>query len=400
MKNQNEAQKGGSVLYLVALGLLCAFGPLCTDIYLPGLPSICEYFKVDPTSSQLSLTSCFLGLAFGQVIVGPISDAIGRKKPMIASITLFVIASALCAFATNIHMLIAIRFLQGMAGAGGLVMSRSIACDRFQGNELTRFMSILMTINSVAPILGPIIGSLIITFGTWQDIFIALALFGLLLLILSYTSVPESLSVEKREQRILATFGGMLKECCNLKFMMLVCGLSLIMGGFFAYLAASPFVFQIIYEFTPLQYSMTFALIAVSISINAFVTGRLSRRTGERRMLMIAMGVMIISGLAMLLLAVIVPQSPILVIIALLFFCAFMGTSQTVGFGIVMSARSGGAGAASGIYGVFNFLFGASCSPLATIMGDKSMLPLGLILSLCSISALILCVIALRLKHK
>lgn len=400
MKNQNDAQKSGSFLYLVALGLLCAFGPLCTDIYLPGLPSICEYFKVDPTSSQLSLTSCFLGLAFGQIIVGPISDAIGRRKPMIASITLFVIASGLCALATNIQMLIAIRFLQGMAGAGGLVMSRSIACDRFQGNELTRFMSILMTINSVAPILGPIIGSLIITFGTWQDIFIALALFGLFLLLLSYTRVPESLSAEKREQRILATFGGMLKECCNLKFMMLVCGLSLIMGGFFAYLAASPFVFQIIYEFTPLQYSMAFALIAVSISVNAFVTGRLSRLTGERAMLMIAMGVMIIAGIAMLLLAIIEPQSPILVIIALLFFCAFMGTSQTVGFGIVMSARCGGAGAASGIYGVFNFLFGAACTPLATIMGDRSMLPLGLILSVCSIGALLLCLIALRIKHK
>ncbi len=400
MKAKNEAHMSGSFLYLLALGLLCAFGPLCTDIYLPGLPAICEYFKVDPTSSQLSLTSCFLGLAFGQIIVGPISDAIGRKKPMIASIALFVIASALCAFSTNIHMLIAVRFLQGMAGAGGLVMSRSIACDRFQGNDLTRFMSLLMTINSVAPILGPILGSLIITFGTWQDIFIFLAGFGLFLLILSYTKVPESLAEEKREQKILATFGGMLKECANLKFMLLVCGLSLIMGGFFAYLAASPFVFQIIYGFTPLQYSMTFALIAVCISINAFVTGRLARRTGERTMLMIAMGVMIVAGISMLLLAVIEPQSPVLIIIALLFFCAFMGTSQTVGFGIALSSRCGGAGAASGIYGVFNFLFGAACSPLATIMGDQSMLPLGLILALCSISALALCLLALSLKHK
>ncbi len=145
---------------------------------------------------------------------------------------------------------------------------------------------------------------------------------------------------------------------------------------------------------------MAFALIAVCISVNALVTGRLSRRTGERAMLMIAMGVMIIAGISMLLLAVIKPQSPILVIIALLFYCAFMGTSQTVGFGIVMSARCGGAGAASGIYGVFNFLFGAACTPLATIMGDRSMLPLGIILSVCSIGALLLCLIALRLKHR
>lgn len=396
-KKEPKIQSCG-ILYMVALGLLCAFGPLCTDIYLPGLPTICTYYAVDPTVAQLSLTSCFLGLAVGQIIAGPISDAIGRRKPMLVSIVVFAIVSFLCAMATSITMLILLRFIQGMAGAGGIVMSRSIACDRFQGPELTRFMSLLMTINSVAPVAGPILGSAVITFFDWQGVFVFLAIFGVALLILSLGSVPESLSVEKRQSRILESFAGMLKECCNLRFMLYVCALSFVMGGFFSYLAASPFVFQVIYGLSPLQYSLVFALIAISISIVAFLAGRFSKRTGDRRMLACALILMMISGLFILAFAFWTPSSPVPVILALMLFCTMMGTSQTVGFGIVMSTRKGGAGAASGLLGVMNFFFGAAMTPLAGILGDKSMLPLGLCLFLGALAAFIMFLYAEYLK--
>ena len=157
-----------SFFYLLALGLLCAFGPLCTDIYLPGLPAICNYYGIDTSTAQLSLTSCFLGLAFGQIVAGPISDALGRKKPMLISVAVFAVSSLLCATASSAIELIVWRFIQGFAGAGGLVISRSIACDSYQGEKLTRFMSLLMTINSVAPVAGPVIGSALITFFSWR----------------------------------------------------------------------------------------------------------------------------------------------------------------------------------------------------------------------------------------
>lgn len=388
--------------YVLSLGLLCAFGPLCTDVYLPGLPSICGYFSIDPAFAQLSLTSCFLGLAAGQIFAGPISDAIGRRKPLIFSVVLFVLASWLCAEASGIYSLIFFRFLQGMAGAGGLVMSRAIACDKFQGAELTRFMSLLMTINSVAPVLGPIIGSFLLTFSTWQSVFIVLACFGIILLLLSFSSVPESLEPQKRQQHIAQTFKGMFAECTNKRFMLYVLSLGTVMGGFFSYLSASPFVFQVIFSSTPFQYSLIFASIAISISATAFAAGRLAPRVGERKMIYIAMSLMIISASAVLFMSFYLPSSPVPVIIFLMIFCSMMGTCQTVGFGIVMSSRKGGAGAASGIFGVMHFFCGALMTPVPGLMGENSMIPLGLCLISCALLALILFKAAdgMRIKPK
>lgn len=371
-----------SFFYLLALGLLCAFGPLCTDIYLPGLPAICNYYGIDTSTAQLSLTSCFLGLAFGQIVAGPISDALGRKKPMLISVAVFAVSSLLCATASSAIELIVWRFIQGFAGAGGLVISRSIACDSYQGEKLTRFMSLLMTIHSVAPVAGPVIGSALITFFSWHGVFVFLAFFGTGLLVLAFLSVPESLMSEKRQAKILSSFGSMFGECRNLRFMLYVCSLSFVMGGFFSYLAASPFVFQIIYAYSPLEYSLVFALIAVSISVTAFCAGRLAGRTGDRRILSVALILMMLAGMCILIFSIWQPSSSIPVIVALMLYCTMMGTSQTVGFGIVMSSRRGGAGSASGLYGVMNFLFGALMTPLAGILGNHSMLPLGLCLLL------------------
>lgn len=382
-KNAKKGQTvASSFAYLVALGLLCSFGPLCTDIYLPGLPSICNYYGIDTSTAQLSLTSCFLGLAFGQIVAGPISDAIGRKKPMLISVVVFAASSLLCATASTAFELIVWRFIQGFAGAGGLVISRSIACDIYQGPKLTRFMSLLTTIHSVATVAGPVIGSAFITFFSWQGVFVFLVVLGTALFMLCLFSVPESLVPEKRQDKVLSSFGSMFGECRNLRFMLYVCSLSFVMGGFFSYLAASPFIFQIIYAYSPLQYSMVFALIAVAISITAFSAGRLAGRTGDRRLLSAALILMMIGGLCILIFSVWHPSSSIPVILALMLYCSMMGTSLTVGFGIVMSSRRGGAGSASGLYGVMNFLFGALMTPLAGILGDHSMLPLGLCLLL------------------
>lgn len=400
---ENATNKSGStlryVVYLFALGMLCAFGPLCTDIYLPGLPDISTYFGADPSVTQLSLTTAFLGLALGQVFVGPISDAVGRRIPLYISLVVFVVTSFLCAASSSIWMLIVFRFIQGMAGSGGLVLSRSIACDRFQGPELAKFMSLLMTINSVAPIVGPILGSLIITFASWQVIFIALAGWGILLVALCAWDVPESLPVEKREGHIVDSFVGMFKECLNLRFMLYVFSFSFVMAGFFGYLSASPFVFQVIYEFTPFQYSLVFGSIAICVSVTAMLAGRLVRRMGEIRIIVIAYIVMLLAALDVAACAFIEPASFVPVVAGLLVFCAMMGASQTAGFSVVMSVKKGGAGSASGLYGVMNFLFGAMATPLMGIMGDRSMVPLGLCLLICSLLAMWLFVWARRVRR-
>lgn len=388
------------MLYLFALGMLCAFGPLCTDIYLPGLPQIAADFGIDASAAQLSLTASFLGLAFGQVFIGPLSDAIGRKIPLMLSLVVFALTSALCALSESIWMLVVWRFFQGVAGSGGLVLSRSIACDCFQGLELTRFMSLLMTINSVAPILGPIIGSLIVTFASWQMTFWFLTVWGALLVVLCLIKVPESLEAEKRESKILLSFVSMFRELLNLRFLLYVVSLSFIMGGFFSYLAASPFVFQIIYGFSPLQYSVTFGLIAFSISISALLGARLAARMGEYRTISLAYILMFFSGTDVLCCALVEAGSFVPILLGLVVFCSMMGVCNTVGFGLVMASRKGGAGAASGILGVMNFVFGAVISPLVGLMGDHSMIPFGISLFLSSILAYTTFVLATKCKRR
>ena len=292
------------------------------------------------------------------------------------------------------------RLFQGISAAGGIVLTRSIACDKFKGNELTSFMAFLMSINSLAPILAPIVGSFIISFAPWQVIFYVLVIWGILLIIATKLFVPESLPVDKRQENIKASLLLIKVELLNPKFMLVALSLASIMGGFFSYLAASPFVFQVVYGMTPFEYSCTFAFISICISITGATAGRVSRRFGEERVVKGAYLIMFTAAALMLVEALVVPSNYIFVLLTLAVYCSMMAVSQAAGFGIVMSYKKGGAGAASGLFGVLYFLFGSMVSPFVGIMGENSMLPLGINLLSCVIVAIILLKIALSERNK
>lgn len=387
-------------LYVFTLGMLCAFAPMCSDMYLPSLPEIVTYFNSNPAQVQFSLTASFLGLALGQIVIGPISDAYGRIKPLLVCLVIFTLSSLACALSPNVWAFVFFRLLQGLSAAGGIVLTRSIACDRFKGNELTSFMSFLMAINSLGPILGPIVGSLVVTYFTWQVIFFILVVWGIILIYLTKFHVPESLAVEKREKSALVSILKMKTDLLNLKFMLTVFSLSFVMGGFFSYLAASPFVFQKVYGFTPVEYSFTFAFIAVCITIIASSAGRLSRRLSELKVVVFAYALLLISGIGVLIISFIRPESFVPVLVCLAVYCSMMGLSQSAGFGVVMSFKKGGAGSASGIFGVMYFLIGSLVSPLVGVMGELSMIPFGLNLSVCAILAIALLYFATRIKDE
>lgn len=384
--------------YVLTLGMLCAFPPMCSDMYLPSIPDIMRYFSTNTASVQTSLTASFLGLAVGQLLIGPLSDAYGRFYPLVVSLIIFALSSMLCAISTSITMFVFFRFVQGLAASGGVVLTRSIACDRFKGNELTSFMAFLMAINSLAPILGPIVGSVIITYLNWQSVFYILLVWGIMLIILVKFFVPESLPKEKREIGALVSIKRMRIEITNLKFMLIVFSLSFIMGGFFSYLTASPFVFQVIYEFTPFEYSISFSLIALCISAVAPLAGKFCRVYGDVKVLYSSYAIMAVSSIAIVIIAIVKPQSFLPVFFALAVFCSMMGLSQSVGFGLVMSCKKGGAGTASGLLGVFHFLLGSLATPFVGVLGEKSMLPLGIIMILCCTMAVAFLRIGLKIK--
>lgn len=385
---------------VIMLSMLAAFGPICTDIYLPAIPFITEQMHSDAATMQLSLTTSLLGLALGQLLIGPISDTYGRKKPLYVSLVLFVVSSIGCALAVNVPQLVTARFFQGLAGAGGVVLARTIACDLYKGKQLTKFMALLMAINSFAPILGPLLGSGIITFFPWPMIFAFLAVWGAVLLLGSFRGVNETLPIEKRIPRFGASVKDMLHQLVNLRFLLLAVAMAFSSGGFFAYLSASPFVFQRIFGLSPLGYSVVFGINAIAIAGFSQLTGIAAQKVAEQLIVRVAFTVQAVVTLGFILLVVTDMASMVVVAAILCVFVGMMGVTQTAGFSLVMESRSGGAGSASGIFGVLSFLFGALFSPLVGLMGEMSMVPLLTCMMVSCIAGYFCFVTGLRIKTK
>ncbi|HCV53247.1 MAG TPA: MFS transporter, partial [Exiguobacterium sp.] len=206
----------GRLTLILILGSLAALGPLSIDMYLPAFPDMSRSFDASASLIQLSLTACMLGMALGQLIVGPLSDVRGRKRPLMIALLAYLLASLACAMAPTIEVLIALRFIQGAAGASGIVISRAIVRDLFEGPELTRFFAALSLVNGTAPILAPVIGGQLLRFGDWHFVFYLLAILSTLMLLAVALRLPETLPLERRVEgnltTTLKTFGRLLTD--------------------------------------------------------------------------------------------------------------------------------------------------------------------------------------------
>ena len=188
----------GGVALIIALGALSGFGPLCLDMYLPALPELPADLSSTAAAAQLTLSSCIVGLAVGQLITGPLSDRLGRRGPLLVGVGIFVITSALCAITTSMTMLIVIRFVQGAAGAAGIVIGRAVVADLFAGKVAAAYFSAIATINGIAPIVAPVIGGQVLRVGSWRTVFWVLAGIGVVMLVLAAFVVKETLPPERR----------------------------------------------------------------------------------------------------------------------------------------------------------------------------------------------------------
>ena len=271
-----------SLSWALILGLLSGIGPLCTDFYLPALPEITQQLQATSTQTQLSLTAALIGLGLGQLFFGPLSDRIGRLKPLALSLLLFIFASAMCALTRDINMLIVWRFLQGFAGAGGSVLSRSIARDKYQGTLLTQFFALLMTVNGIAPVLSPVLGGYVITAFDWRILFWTMAAIGGVLLVMSLTILretrPATATHAARQQRGQPV----LKNRRFLRFCLIQ---AFMMAGLFSYIGSSSFVMQSEYGMSAMQFSLLFGLNGIGLIIAAMIFSRLARRFSAESLL-------------------------------------------------------------------------------------------------------------------
>ena len=263
------------------LGLLSAIGPFAIDMYLPALPAIGASLGAEMGAVQWSLTAFFLSLGVGQLLYGPVSDMVGRKPPLYAGLALFTLASVGCALATDIHTLVALRFVQGLGAAAGMAIPRAVVRDLHTGTEAARLMSLLMLVFSVSPLLAPLAGSGVIALAGWRGVFWVVAAAAVAGLALVSRGLRETRAAADRRESSLASalagYGLLLRDAHYLG-LVLIGGCS--MAGFFVYLAGSPFVLINHYGLTPVQYSLAFSVNAAAFFAAAQFTARLGRRFG------------------------------------------------------------------------------------------------------------------------
>lgn len=364
------------------LGMLSAFGPFVTDMYLPALPQLQDFFNTDASMVQLSLSTSMLGLAVGQVFFGPLSDKYGRRPIVIASLWIFIVSTIACIYAPSIELFVAMRLLQGIGGAGGIVLSRSIATDRYWGEKLAKMMAIIGAINGIAPVTAPVIGGMMTDSLGWRGIFTLLMGIGILLLIGSHV-MHESLAPEKRSpDGVVRTFASFGKILHNRRFVYLLLQYGFTGGVFFAYIASSPFVIQQHYGFSPFAFSVLFGVNALVFGVAAACSMRF--KTPELCTHTASIG--LITASVLMLIAMLFDASFVFYESLIVVLLACKGLCFTSTVAMAMNEEHNNAGAASALIGAMIFLFGGIVSPLVG-MGDI-IVTTGIIFVVCSLFAL------------
>lgn len=370
---------------LILLGTLSAFGPLSMDMYLPALPQLQQQLHTSASLTQLSITTCLIGLAVGQIFIGPWSDRVGRKLPTLLGMVGFTAASLLAGLATNVWWLIFLRAVQGVAGTAGLVTSRAIATDLFSGKKLTQFYALLMGVNGIFPVIAPIIGGFVLTFTTWRGIFYILAVVGIILLISVWLGLPETHPNQtSAPEKPLSILQMLLRDRIFMGYTLVT---GLVSGGLFAYISGSSFMLQNIFGLSSQGFSLVYALNGLGIVVMSQLAGYLATHFNEYRVLQGGVIIALIGAMA-LFATLFIPHNLVLVLIPLFLIVSMVGIVSTVAASLAMQHAHANAGSGSALLGLTQNLIGGILSPFVGLMGQNSYLPMAVLILLCEIAAL------------
>lgn len=385
------ARRAGLLVTLV-LGGLTALPPLSMDMYLPALPEVTESLRSPAATVQLTLTACLAGMALGQLVVGPMSDRWGRRRPLLIGMIVYVAATAVCALAPSVELLIAFRLLQGLAGAAGIVIARAVVRDLYDGVDMARFFSTLMLISGVAPIIAPLIGGQILRITDWRGVFYVLTVIGVLLTVVVWKFLAETLPPVRRHAggvgEALRTMRGLLADRVFTGYM-LAGGLAF--AALFAYISASPFVVQEIYGASPQTFSLLFGLNSIGLVAVGQINGKLLvGRVSLDKALGWGLSVILLASVALVLMTSGVFGKVGLVPVAagLFVLMSAMGLAMPNTNAQALMRTPHAAGSASALLGTSSFLIGAIASPLVGIAGETTAVPMAVVQLTCATAAL------------
>lgn len=377
-----KAAGSGNASLILALAALTAVAPLAIDMYIPGFPAIVSDLTTGDSAVQLSLTAFLVGLAAGQLLFGPLSDALGRRGLLLVGCAGFAAFSFVGALTPSIEFLVVARLLQGLCGAAGVVIARAVITDRFSAEEAPRYFAILSVIIQVAPVVAPALGGAIVGVASWRWVFVVLAVFGAGLLAATLRWVPESLPPERRNRggvgESVRALGWLLLDRAFLGQLLV---LSLAAAGLFAYVSGSSFVFVDVYGLSPTVYGLIFASNSVAIMITSLLFGALARRVPVRVLLGIGIATSGLASLALLTIELTTGGTAATAWACLFVAMAGMGFVAPASMTLGQYIGAAHPGSASALLGAGLFLFGGIASPLVGALGAASAIPMAAIMT-------------------
>lgn len=356
---------------LLVLASLAAVAPVATDLYLPGFPAMGDDLGADASGVQLTLTSFLVGLAFGQLVMGPLSDRFGRRTPLLVSAGICVVAGVVCATAPSLAVLVVARLVQGFAGAGGMVIGRAVIADVVTGQAAARAFTLMLTVGGVAPVLAPLVGGLLADPVGWSGMLWTVAALCLAMLVGVLVVVGETHPVERRSRDAMSSLAAIRTVVANRAYRGPVAVFALSFGVMMAYISASPFVYQNVLGLSEIGYGVAFGINAGGLIGAGWVTSRLIDRWSPRQLVRAAVTLQVCSCLAFVVLALAGAQAwtyPAPIFLAVTSNGAIMGNAAALAMAEVRSA----AGAGSAVLGFSQFALGAVVSPLVGLGGEAS----------------------------
>ncbi|MEB7462561.1 multidrug effflux MFS transporter [Staphylococcus succinus] len=386
------------LMVIIVLGIMTTFGPLTIDMYVPSLPSVQSDFSTTASQAQLSLSFALIGLAIGQFIFGPLSDAFGRKKIALIIIAIYVLTSFTAIFTSSMSLLLILRLIQGLTGGGAIVIAKASIGDKHNGKSLAKGLASLLVVNGIITIIAPLLGGYALSIANWKAIFLILTIVSLVIFLFALWKMEETHTRDLSKLNfgaIFRDFGYLLKKPTFI-IPMLLQGLTYVM--LFSFSSAAPFITQKIYDMSAQQFSVLFAVNGIGLIIMSQLTAKLVEYV-NRYVLLICLTLIQISGVILIIFTLTL-HLPIWVLVIAFFLnvCPVTGIGP-LSFALAMESRTGGSGNASSLLGLFQFILGGIMSPLIGIKGEFNTTPYLVILIITTI-LIILLEISLKVMNK